>query len=77
MNDFYKTVMGNKFYLKDVPDMIKEIKVFNNHFAIINELKSKELILKERELQLKTLELELKYTIKIRNDNDGVFIKES
>ncbi|MCM3711097.1 hypothetical protein [Sporosarcina luteola] len=52
MPEFYQTMMGRKFYERDVVDIIKQLKKIANEMERANELKERELRIREQELQV-------------------------
>ena len=57
MTAFYQTIMGRKFYERDVVDFVQHIKIIAQELEHSNELKEQELQMKMRELSLKEQEL--------------------
>ena len=50
MPEFFQTMMGRKFYERDVTDIVAHLKKISNELERANELKERELRLKEQEL---------------------------
>ena len=50
MPEFFQTMMGRKFYEKDVVDIVEHLKKISNEMERANDLKERELRLKEQEL---------------------------
>ena len=50
MPEFFQTMMGRKFYEKDVTDIVEHLKKISIELERANELKDRELRLKEQEL---------------------------
>ncbi|MCM3712358.1 hypothetical protein [Sporosarcina luteola] len=50
MPEFFQTMMGRKFYEKDVTDIVEHLKKISNELERANELKESELRLKEQAL---------------------------
>ncbi|PID03712.1 hypothetical protein CSV67_03450 [Sporosarcina sp. P2] len=57
MTEFYQTVMGRKFYERDVVDYVHHVKKIAQELERSNELKEQELQMKMRELSIKEQEL--------------------
>ncbi|EGQ20099.1 hypothetical protein HMPREF9372_3642 [Sporosarcina newyorkensis 2681] len=57
MTEFYQTIMGRKFYERDVVDCVQYVKKIAQELERSNELKEQELQLKMRELSIKEQEL--------------------
>jgi len=57
MTQFYQTIMGRKFYDRDVVDCVQHIKKIAYQLERSNELKEQELQMKMRELSIKEQEL--------------------
>jgi len=57
MTEFYQTIMGRKFYERDVVDCVQSIKKIAKELERSNELKEQELQLKMRVLSIKEQEL--------------------
>lgn len=57
MPEFYQTIMGRKFYERDVVDCVQQIKKIAQELERSNELKEQELQLKMRELSIKEQEI--------------------
>jgi len=57
MPDFYQTIMGRKFYERDVVDCVQHVKKIAQELERSNELKEQELQMKMRELSIKEQEL--------------------
>lgn len=54
MPEFFQTMMGRKFYEKDVTDIVGHLKKISTEMERANELKERELRLKEQELLVLT-----------------------
>ncbi|WP_078598509.1 hypothetical protein [Evansella clarkii] len=59
MAEFFQTMMGKKFFERDVPDLAQKLNEVRIELRNANHLKADELKLKEKELRLKERELEL------------------
>lgn len=57
MTEFYQTMMGRKFYERDVVDCVQHVKRIAQELERSNELKEQELQLRMRELLIKEQEL--------------------
>lgn len=57
MPEFYQTIMGRKFYERDVVECVQSIKRIAQELERSNELKEQELQMKLRELSIKEQEL--------------------
>ena len=57
MTEFYQTIMGRKFYDRDVVDCVQQVKKIAHQLERSNELKEQELQMKMRELSIKEQEL--------------------
>ena len=57
MTEFYQTIMGRKFYDRDVVDCVQHIRKIAHELERSNDLKEQELQMKMRELSLKEQEL--------------------
>ncbi|MCM3638184.1 hypothetical protein M3152_10645 [Sporosarcina luteola] len=51
MPEFFQTMMGRKFYERDVVDIIEQLKKIVNEMERANELKERDLRIREQELQ--------------------------
>ena len=52
MPEFFQTMMGRKFYEKDIVDVVEHLKKIANEMERANELKEQELRIKEQELHI-------------------------
>ena len=50
MPEFFQTMMGRKFYERDIVDIVEHLKKISIEMERANELKERELRLKEQEL---------------------------
>ena len=57
MPEFFQTIMGRKFYERDVVECVQSIKKIAQELERLNELKEQELQMKIRELSIKEQEL--------------------
>lgn len=57
MSEFFQTIMGRKFYERDVVECVQSIKKIAQELERSNELKEQELQLKMRELSIKEQEI--------------------
>ncbi|MBO0587738.1 hypothetical protein [Sporosarcina sp. E16_8] len=57
MPEFYQTIMGRKFYERDIVDCVQSIKKIAQELERSNELKEQELQMKMRELSIREQEL--------------------
>ncbi|EHV0765086.1 hypothetical protein KZ725_003058, partial [Listeria monocytogenes] len=51
MVQFFQTHMGQKFYERDIPEMVRKLNEIASELSRSNDLKERELKIKERELE--------------------------
>lgn len=57
MSDFFRTVMGRKFYEGDVPKLTNALERIANQMEIANKLEEKKMLLNEKLVKLQMKEI--------------------
>jgi len=57
MSDFFRTVMGRKFYEADVPKLTNALERIANQMEIANKLEEKKMLLNEKLAKLQMKEI--------------------
>jgi len=57
MSDFFRTVMGRKFYEADVPKLTNALERIANQMEIANKLEEKKMLLNEKLVKLQMKEI--------------------